>query len=212
MSTIKRTDVPLFCSILITVFIIAAQLLGSESAPADEAESRFRLSLTASVFRPTQEAFRQLYGNLHIPVAIQLDSRLPGNLSVFTGFRHVAANGKTKVVGPQFVEETYPLRFAMSSVRLGLYYNLYGMRSSAFLGGGVSYNVYREKWEEGGFEVRDKIFGFLAQAGGGYSLSRRLALIGKMEFSSVQTRKGSKLEPGVNLGGLELSLGFSLNF
>jgi len=54
--------------------------------------------------------------------------------------------------------------------------------------------------------------GFFLIAGVEYFISRRFSLLGRTQFSSIPTKKGSKLDENVNLGGTEFSIGLSFYF
>jgi len=100
----------------------------------------------------------------------------------------------------------------MSSLRLGGRISFPLRRWAIFMDGGASYDVSHEKWEDTDLSVEEKTFGYFAGAGADMSLSRRLSFFVRVEYSFVDTGKGARLEPRVNLGGIEGSLGFSLRF
>ena len=81
-----------------------------------------------------------------------------------------------------------------------------------FTPGGIGYNIYREKWDQLGISFEDKNLGFFLIAGVEYFISRRFSLLGTTQFSSIPTKKGSKLDENVSPGGTELSLGLSFHF
>jgi hypothetical protein len=81
-----------------------------------------------------------------------------------------------------------------------------------FTYGGISYNIYREKWDQSGISFEDKNLGFFLIAGVEYFISRKFSLPGRTQFSSIPTKKGSKLDENVKPGGTELSLGLSFYF
>jgi len=58
----------------------------------------------------------------------------------------------------------------------------------------------------------DKNMGLFLIAGAEYFISRRFSLLGRAQFNSIPTKKGSKLDENVNLGGTEFSLGLSFYF
>ena len=115
------------------------------------------------------------------------------NVSIYSGLRYLSYNGETKIAGPEFQEEKYNLKFTMYSIPLALIYSHSFKNIHPFLGGGISYNIYREKWDQFNISFEGKNLGFFLIAG-------------------IPTKKGSKLDENVNLGGTEFSLGLSFYF
>ena len=100
----------------------------------------------------------------------------------------------------------------MSSLKLGGRISFPLRRWAIFVDGGGSYNLSREKWEDTDLSVEEKTFGYFAGAGADMPLNRRLSFFARVEYSFVDTGKGARLEPRVNLGGIEGTLGLSLRF
>jgi opacity protein-like surface antigen len=100
----------------------------------------------------------------------------------------------------------------MYSIPLALIYSHSFKNIHPFLGGGISYNIYREKWDQFNISFEDKNLGFFLIAGVEYFISKRFSLLGRTQFSSIPTKKGSKLDENVNLGCTEFSLGLSFYF
>jgi len=173
----------------------------------EQKASLLTMSFAAGVFCPLQESFRELYGSAQIPVSLQIHYRFSEEFYIFTGLRYLQSSGKSKIVGPKYTAESYDLKFSMMSVRLGFFFTLKPGQFVPYAGVGANYNFYREKWEDMGYEVRDRKLGLLVQAGTEYSLNRILSLVGGIEYSSIQTNSGAKLESRVDLGGFEFYLG-----
>jgi len=174
--------------------------------------ARLGLSLAAGAFRANQAAFRDLYGNVKASWNIGAQARLFGNAAVIAGFRSIRTSGATMIAAPPYGNEHHPLQFGMSSLKLGGRLSFPLRRWAVFVDGGGSYNLSHEKWEDTDLSVEAKTFGYFAGAGADVSLDRRLSFFTRIEYSFVDTGKGARLEPRVNLGGIEASLGFSLRF
>ncbi len=170
------------------------------------------ISFSFGYFQPKEKAFKDLYGNNKFQLNFSLRYVLMKNVSIYSGLRYLSCNGQTKVVGPEFQEEKYELKFTMYSIPLALIYSYSFKKIYPFLGGGISYNIYREKWDQLSISFEDKNLGFFLIAGVEYFISKRFSLLGRTQFSSIPTKKGSELDENVNLGGTEYSLGLSFYF
>jgi hypothetical protein len=78
-----------------------------------------------------------------------------------------------------------------------------------FVGGGASYNFFKERWEVIPLSRNGKKFGFFIQTGNVHDFGKRFSILTLLEYTNIPTGKGAKLQEGVNLGGLELALGLS---
>ena len=170
------------------------------------------ISFSFGYFQPKEKAFKDLYGNNKFQLNFSMRYVLMKNVSIYSGLRYLSCNGDTKIAGPEFQAEKYNLEFKMYSIPLGFIYSHSFKSIHPFLGGGISYNIYREKWDQFNISFEDKNLGFFLIAGVEYFISRRFSLIGRTQFSSIPTKKGSKLEENVNLGGTEFSIGLSFYF
>jgi len=170
------------------------------------------ISFSLGYFQPKEKAFKDLYGNSNSQLVFNIRYVLMENLSIYSGLRYLSCNGETKIAGPEFQEEKYNLKFTMYSIPFAFIYSHSFKNIHPFLGGGISYNIYREKWDQFDISFEDKNLGFFLVAGVEYFISKRFSLLGRTQFSSIPTKKGSKLDENVNLGGTEFSLGLSFYF
>jgi len=170
------------------------------------------VSFSFGYFQPKEKAFKDLYGKNKFQLNFSMRYVLMKNLSIYSGLRYLSCNGETKIAGPVFQEVKYNLKFKMYSIPLGFIYSHSFRKLHPFLGGGISYNIYREKWDQFGISFEDKSLGFFLIAGVEYFISKRFSLFGRTQFSSIPTKKGSELDENVNLGGTEFSLGLSFYF
>jgi opacity protein-like surface antigen len=115
-------------------------------------------------------------------------------------------------VGQELQEDKYKLSFTIYSIPLGLVYSFSLKKMRPFLGAGISYNIYKEIWDELEISFEDKKIGFFIIGGAEYFIWKSFALLGKVQYSSIPTKHGAKLDENINLGGTELSLGFSFHF
>lgn len=170
------------------------------------------ISFSFGYFQPKEKAFKDLYGNNKFQLNFGIRYVLMENLSIYSGLRYLSCNGETKIAGPEFQEEKYDLKFTIYSIPLALIYSHSFKNIHPFLGGGISYNIYREKWDQLAISFEDKNLGFFLIAGVEYFISKRFSILGRTQFSSIPTKKGSELDENVNLGGAEYSFGLSFYF
>jgi len=207
--TKKSHRILVWTGIFLLMGILTQGRLFSE---AQAKSPRFSISISAGVFYPLQESFRKLYGSMEWPGSFQINYKLSREVFLFSGFRYLSSHGETMIVGQEYMPENHPIKLSVYSAKLGIFFASVQRRFFIFLGGGASYNFYKERWEETPISFEDKRFGFVAQGGAEYSLSRKFSLVGRIEYSSIQTKSGSKLESEIDLGGIEFSLGLSFKF
>jgi len=177
-----------------------------------QGQSLISFSFSFGYFQPMEEAFKELYGNNRFQLGLNLSCTLKKDLSVYSGLRYLSCRGETKIVGQELQEDKYKLSFTIYSIPLGLIYSFSSKKMHPFLGAGVSYNIYKEIWDELGISFEDKKIGFFIIGGAEYFIRKSFALLGKAQYSSIPTKHGAKLDENINLGGTELSLGFSFHF
>jgi len=179
---------------------------------SDQYNPRLSISFSFGFFQPKEIAFKELYGNNKLQLNFNIRYVLMKNVSIYSGLKYLSCTGETKIIGTEFQEEKYNLKFTMSSIPFAFVYSYSFKNVYPFLGGGVSYNIYREKWDEWDISFEDKKLGFFIIGGIEYFISKRFSLLGRAQYSSIPTKKGSKLDENINLGGTEFSFGFSFYF
>lgn len=97
---------------------------------------------------------------------------------------------------------SFPLALIYSSA----YTNVY-----PFFGGGVSYNIYKEEWEEFGISFEGEKLGLFLIGGVEYFISNRISFLASAQYSWISTKQGGMLDENINLGGFELALGISFH-
>ena len=170
------------------------------------------VSLSFGYFQPKEEAFKDLYGNNKFQLNFSMRYVLKNNLSIYSGLRYLYCNGETEIAGPVFQEVKYNLKLKVYSIPVGLIYSHPFKNIHPFLGGGISYNIYREEWDQIGISFEGKSLGYFLTGGVEYFISKKFSLLGRTQFSSIPTKKGSALDENVNLGGTEFSVGLSFYF
>ncbi len=195
----------------VPLLLIGLVGLGHHSlAQTRERKPGLSFGLSAGLFYPQERAFRVLYGTVQIPLGVQLSCELSERVGVLVGYKYLSRSGGTVLIGPGFVQVTHPISFKNSSLRFGATYNVkLANRSALFVGGGASYNLFRERWQVISLSRDGKKFGFFIQTGNVYDLGKRFSISTLLEYTNIPTGKGAKLQEGVNLGGLELALGLS---
>jgi opacity protein-like surface antigen len=193
-------------AIFLAVFLFLPRFsLPASGVPKPVGEYHFFIGAAAGYFYPGQNFSRKIYEKPIWPVELQLGWALKRSMTLFAAARYLQASGNTVLLAVQQPEETYALRLQMLTLRLGLNYWFWPRRFTPFLGAGLNYAFFREKWLDVPLEIQRQKAGFFAQAGGRYCLSRRFHAMVQLEYSSVPAGSGTQAK--VNLGGLNLSLG-----
>jgi len=196
------------CAVLVMVVPVQAGL----AAQAEKEPPRFNVSTAVGVLRPSDESFRALYGGSHVPVAVQLECRLWPRLALFGGVQFLGADGRTIVEGAQVGDESFPLRFTNSSIRVGALVLMPKRKWTVFAGGGASYSTYHEEWTGTQISVSGKAYGFVAQAGARHVLTGPISLSGGVEYTYVPANSDASPGGTIDLGGLGVSLGVGIRF
>jgi hypothetical protein len=199
----KKFQVP----ILLPVMLLGLSIFSFSAGTGAEQKSnqRFYAGLAAGYFYAQDGNFRTIYGQAFWPVELQLDLTLNRKISVFGSARYLAASGNTVVLDPPQFEESYAVRWRMTTWRLGVNYQLSRSRFNPYIGCGGSYSFYREQWPDAGITSDGRKGGFFIQAGGRCRLYRRLHARVNLEYAFIPA--GSGAQGKVNLGGLSLYLG-----
>ncbi len=169
--------------------------------------SRVAGGIFAGIARPSDEAFRQIYGPRQFPVSTQTNVGVYKGLNAFCGYAFVSRDGHVITVGPRTINENEPLKFKVHTVKAGgLYAHEIG-KWTLLAGGGIGFSHYREKWEAAGIDTSDSRKGLLLQTSIEYPNRSRLALAGRMEYYRLPIRAKSASEVNTDLGRLDLALG-----
>ena len=197
----------------ITAVSLLLFLFVGKPSPLYSRQNRPRASISLSLgyFLPKEQAFKELYGNHKPQLNLNIRYVLKKNVSLYSGLRYLSCKGETKIVGPEFQEEKYELKFTMYSIPLALIYSSAYKNVHPFFGGGVSYNIYKEEWEEFGISFEGEKLGFFLIGGVEYFIGKRFSFLAGAQYSLISTKQGGKLDENINLGGIELALGISFH-
>ncbi len=173
--------------------------------------SRASISLSLGYFLPKEQVFKELYGNHKPQLNLNMQYFLTQNVSLYSGLRYLSCKGETKIVGPEFQEEKYELKFTMYSIPFALIYSSSYTNVYPFFGAGVSYNIYKEEWEEFGISFKGEKLALFLIGGVEYFISKRISFLASAQYSWISTKQGGMLDKNINLGGFELALGISFH-
>ncbi|MBP1634670.1 MAG: hypothetical protein H6Q10_1244 [Acidobacteria bacterium] len=173
---------------------------------------RSALSAVVSVSRPSDEVFRQVYGSVVVPLSAQVDVPVGWNgLIVFGGARYARSSGEASTVGDLPV--VAPLRFRLASVRAGAGWGWLAGPWQVTVAAGPSVNWYREEWAGFDLVVSGREVGFVGEVTAGRSISRRLSVVVRGEYSTAKaTPRQDPTLPDAELGGLDLGGGIAFRF
>jgi hypothetical protein len=136
---------------------------------------------------------------------------LSGPFGLTAGADWISKQGKALPL--EQAEEEFPLRFKRISVPLTVFYELSGKLGTVpvglAVGGGVSWNHYKETWETAELALQGQTWGGLAYVTAGVRLLAGVGLFASLRWESVPTGKDSPLGNRINLGGLGLRGGVS---
>jgi len=170
-------------------------------------------SATIGLGVPIDGLFRDVYGDVLTPIALQADVALGDRgLLAFGGVRHVRRSGEA-VIEASAGASGQAVRFRMTTARFGLGWRLARGDWTVGLAGGPTYNFFREEWEDFDLVTDDRSVGFVGQA----SLSR--AIRGRVEFllrgeyswAAAESAQDPTL-PEANLGAIDLAAGIAWRF
>lgn len=192
----------------------SAALAQATAAPPPSATApRPDVSVVLAVSRPADAVFREAYGSATVPLSGQVDWPVGRRgLVLFGGVRHARASGSA-VAEPVTAGAEQPLRFRMTSARVGAGWRLHAEGWTVTAAGGPSVNWYREEWEGLGLAVKGRAVGLTVQLSGARPISRRLAVVARGEFTTANAspRQDPAL-PEADLGGFDLGGGFVFRF
>ncbi len=164
----------------------------------------------AGILWPTQDSFRELYGHT-FPLALEATIRFSGRFGLAAGADWISKKGKALPL--EQAEEEFRLRFQRISIPLTIFYELSGKLGGVpvdlAVGGGVSWNHYKETWETADLASQGQIWGGLAYVTADFRLLARFGLFASLRWESVPTGRDSPLGNRINLGGVGLRGGVS---
>lgn len=205
--TISSQRFPALITLMLLGFLLGLTLLPAATAATPKGERRLSVGMVAGGFRPFQESLRRIYGQSLWPSELQLGYALNDTLAFWVGARYWQASGDTILLQPIQPDESYALRLEVLALRLGMNYWLGRGCVAPFLGAGIQYAFFRERWQDLSIETRGQKAGIFGQMGGRWRLGRSLAALLQLEYSHLPAGSRNGVQEKVNLGGLGLSLG-----
>jgi opacity protein-like surface antigen len=188
------------------LFLAMPSLLSAQS----KADSRrFTASFSAGIARPSDEAFRALYGSIQYPVSIQVDYGLSPNVLIFGAFDYVCCSGKVPFVEAAFAPGGDLLKIRTRTANAGLLLVFPLRKFSILAGGGGGFRFYEETWDAAGITTSGNKAGLVLQGGVEYELARTLALVARIGYSRMEIKAESISQNDASLSRWESSIGFS---
>ena len=209
-------------AIVVLAGLAAPGAAAAQGFPEDQPREN-AVSVSIGLFRPADDAFRRVYGSRQVPFSVDASRWLWGGVSVFAGVRHARASGQAQPLGSGVAREENTVRLSTLTGRAGAFVSMKRADWVFEAGGGATIGRYTETWPDApaevtgaqtGARVRTTRIGALVRVGAGRSISRRLAIVGRVEGSFVRHapgRQGNATVPR-NLGGLESTVGMLLRF
>ena len=174
---------------------------------------RLTVSVSASVIRPGDTAVRELYGGTQTAFGLDCELQVRGAFALFAAGRFGTARGSTAVLPPQLFDESYGIELSTRSLHIGAALTQSGLaRLRWTAGAGLAVGSYEERWPALGDPVRGSTVGIVGRGGAHYSLTQRVGLVGRLEWSFLRALKAADDGRNPNLGGLGLSFGASARF
>jgi hypothetical protein len=181
---------------LIGLSALAALMLQTQPAPAQQKIPAVSAGVSAGLMFAADEQFREFYGSHRIVVGGQADFRAYRRFLVFVGYDHGSRTGSA-------VGSNDPLQFRMHTMKFG---GLIALPLRSLLiraGAGIGLHNYKETWAAADVVTSGTRPGFILQAGAERPLAGRIALGGKIEYSSVSEKE-------ISLGGLAFAAGLTI--
>jgi hypothetical protein len=207
--------------------VVVAGLAAPGAAAAQEAPGGRPLANAVSVsiglFRPADGVFQSVYGGSMVPISADASRRLWRAVSVFAGARQARADGTARPMGSGAALGENAVHLSALTGCAGAAVAIMRADWVFETGAGATIGRYTERWSdepaleagaETDGEVRTTRIGALIRVAASRSISRRLAVVGRVEYSFVQhapARQGEATVPR-NLGGLGTTIGLLLRF
>lgn len=186
----------------------AAKIFRPVKETARTDDRAFTIGILSGLYLMSEEEFKEVYGSSLFFFGLEYSFNLPiksvKSLNVWMGFKNMSKSGSTT-----FLEEEVNLR--MLHFSLALRYLYQAGRFVPFIGPGIDYINYKESYPED-FpieSVEGSKLGFHIQGGSYINITDALAAKLFMKYVIAKTTEN---EVEVNLGGLELGVGFVFRF
>jgi hypothetical protein len=182
-------------------------VLGTVLAAGSLAGMDWGISARAGVLTLRQKGVQDMYGT-GLPVGLAAWSGWK-NWRLSVGFEYLSERGQALPLSGG--EEEFPLRLKVTSIPSLLFYQIDAKDVFIALGGGASYAMFKESWEDLDIVTEGKKWGPVLSLLAGYRLGPRMSLFGDLRYEPMPTGKSSLLVEEVKLGGLKLGAGVMLH-
>jgi hypothetical protein len=206
MTTSHRLSV----AIVPALWMVAAGAV--QSAAQAPAVPRGDVSVAAGIFAASDAAVTAIYPDTKVPIAVLADVTLTRHVSVFAGGRFLETTGHPILAGSVAAVPESDVDLSIRAVVFGARAHYRKGRVDVTAGAGAAYSTYTESWAGTSESVSGSAWGPVLNAGFAFSLNRRFAAIGRVEWSRVATGQGSVGSPSVQLGGVDVLGGIAVRF
>lgn len=196
----------------INFFMLTFMLMFTNLLPAQDEENFYNSSvgIISGYYQPSEKSWSDIYKSGGMTFGIFLEYCFTTRIAMDIQAKYFQKSGEMHFSSP--IEEdipAYKTKFEMMPIEFSLLYFLpYRQKNKFFLGGGVSYNYYRENLRKLNQQYEGANFGGHLSAGFKRILSEKLSLsvMAKYSYVSVEGEKYGAAGNEVQIGGLELSL------
>ena len=180
-------------------FVVLGLILGA----APLAGVDWGISAGAGFLTLRQKDVQDIYGS-GFPVGVRAWSGSK-NWRLSVGLEYLSERGRALPLSGG--SDEFPLMLKVTSIPIVLYYQVETKNIFIALGGGASYAVYKESWEDLDIIVEGNKWGPVLSLLAGYRLGPRLSVFGETRYEPIPTGKSSLLVEEVKLGGLKIGAG-----
>ncbi len=163
----------------------------------------FRIGLLAGYFYPSQSEFREIYGS-GFPFCISFSFKIKNNFYLSSGYESIDLKGEALGEG----EDEYPLKFKMRSISISLLHRIQFRKITLAVGGGLSRNFFKERWETLPIQYSGREDGYHCFANLEIPFKGIFSFITSFKYERIFTKK-SAFSKKIDIGGLKMLFGIS---
>ncbi len=164
------------------------------------------VSLSSGLFFPKEKIYRDVYGQ-SLPLDLEIRLGIGRHFGLAAGLEFLSDTGRAFNVNQG--EDDYPVRLRMVSFPASIYFLYPLAKVSLFLGVGLSYHSYEEKWESAALSHKGKKTNLVAYTGAELRFSSRISARLALRYESIEVEPASVISTRINLGGISLLGGIS---
>ena len=177
---------------------LALAVLGMAAAATAQ---HLTVSLAAGGFFPSDETYRQIYGNGMV-IAGDAWLAFEKHFGLAVGYGRLSDDGLAVPVSGG--EASFPLSFTRTTVPLLVFYELGSKAVTVRLGAGAGFHSYRESWQTVDLEFSDSKVGPRLVLAVSAAIFGRLSLYASATYDSIPTGEGAALATNIDLGGFQV--------